>query len=1820
MRKHWKSILSCALVSIFVLACEDSSNQSFTSQDKALKSGQSLLASTAPRAGNPPVSQRSNLAPKKEKLPRPDYEPGVVLVKWRDDVKGAVDGALSASLGLSVARHTPMGVDKMHLVTEESVPDAVARLKKDPRVIYAEPNYRIELENIPDDPSIGDCWGLNNTGQTGGTEDADIDAVEAWDISIGSRDIVVAVLDTGVDYTHPDLAANMWTNEDEIPGNGIDDDNNGYIDDVIGWDFEHQTNDPMDDYGHGTHCSGTIGAEGNNGIGVAGVNWRVTIMPLRIIGGQEIDAYCLDAAEAIHYAVDNGARVMSCSWWTIQHYNQTLEDAVAYSEQMDVALVAAAGNDSRDDDSPDYNHWPSEWPYSNIIAVAATNHTDNIAYFSNFGPTTVDVGAPGEDILSTIWPNHGYETMSGTSMATPHVAGTVALMLSIRPELTVSEVKQFLFTTVDPIADLQGVTVTGGRINAFRTLQAISGVPLPPVALAGGNQTVTTGTTVTLDGSASFDPNQDPITYSWDFYPPSHSSASLDDATVASPRFYADVCGDYQAVLTVTDDGGLESDPDRARVYVRNTTAIDPVIETSHPYANNEDQTWTITHPGAVTMSLHFTSFNTENGYDFVSLSDADGNEWATYDGDLGEFNSIAIDGDTIVVHFTSDASVTRDGFSIDSYWWCDASNCPPGQGDCNDDPSDGCETDTTEDVLNCGWCAHVCNFPNASATCEAGSCQIGACDNGWTDCDGDVTNGCEADFMTDPDNCGACGTVCGPYPNATAGCAAGSCTIDTCDAGWGDCNGQLVDGCEKDVTSDLDNCGACGNVCSLDHAIAYQCNDGICYPQGQCSQSAENVESPHPYTNDYDNTWVITRSGAAQIGVHFASFDTENYYDFVYIYDANDNLFETYQGNLGAFDSVLVPGDTIKVRLVTDYSVTHDGFVIDSVRTCANGCADGWGDCDLDPANGCETDILTSLENCGSCMNRCGAPNTAGECVDGVCNSSDQCLSGWANCDQDADNGCEVDITSDASNCGGCGNECMFDNATATCENSSCQMGECLSGFADCNGSDTDGCESAIAYDVNNCGSCGNQCDLPHVGGQHCSGGICQIGDCTQYAESIETDHPYLPSQNLQWTIQHPGATQLEVHFSMLSVEPFYDYLHLLDGDGNLVASFDGEYTDLMSPPIPGDTVQVVFHSDSIVQYDGFIIDYTRYCDSSDCEAGWTDCDTSPSNGCEANTDADISNCGACGVICQYDHAQAICSNGSCSMGNCDSGYSDCNNSIADGCEIDTWGDANNCGSCNNQCGPYDHGIAACGQGTCRVACDSGFADCNATVSDGCEVNVQADPSNCGACGTTCDFANASGNCNQGTCEMGACDPGWGDCNNHPVDGCEIELASDLLNCGTCGTECSFPNATPACNSGNCELAQCDAGWEDCNSDASDGCEVQPNVDPQNSGSCGHVCDLPGTAENGCVDGVCAALTCDQDLGDCDGVTENGCETQLLTDSDNCGGCGQSCDLPNSQAQCQAGQCAISSCDTDFADCDELVDNGCETNTAGDVENCGACGITCGPYDNATAQCAAGSCAMSCDDGFGDCDESPDNGCEVQLGTDTDCAACGNDCSNEFDKAAGTCVDGACAMGDCEDGYADCDGNSANGCEMELGTDANCSECGDDCSTTFDNASGSCTQGTCSMGDCVEGFGDCDSDPANGCEIDLSTDEHCGACDVACVGVAHCQQDPAATNGWSCTDECQDADSDQHTSAECGGDDCDDYDDTIYPGATEICDDGKDNDCNGAIDAADNACDGGGDSSGGGCGCSASGGTSSQGLFLLLGLLCVGFRRRKRS
>ncbi len=457
-------------------------------------------------------------------------------------------------------------VNVVDLPRDLSVNEAVRAYEDSPDVAYAEPNFKVQPTVVPNDPNYRDLWGLNNAGQTGGAPDADADAPEAWDTTTGSPDTVVGVIDEGIDVNHPDLRDNIWRNPGEVAGNRIDDDNNGYVDDVNGYDF---ANDDATVYDpdlisgkgdeHGTHVAGTIAAVGNNGIGVAGFNWDAQVASLKFLsaGGGHMS----DAIEAINYAVAEGIDISNNSWGGAGR-SRALEDAIRRADKAEHIFIAAAGNGGQDgvgddnDATPDY---PASYNLPNIVAVAATGDTDRLASFSNFGATSVDLAAPGVNILSTL-PNNRYGRYSGTSMATPHVAGVAALIESQQPgPAGDAEIRSRLLRYVDEKASLQGKVATNGRLNAVGSLTESGDTTKPrvtsPRPAPGGSTRDRTPNVAATVTDAETELRQDSIRFSLDGNTRDNFSydAGTDRLTYTPPRL---AFGRHKVEVVAEDDAG----------------------------------------------------------------------------------------------------------------------------------------------------------------------------------------------------------------------------------------------------------------------------------------------------------------------------------------------------------------------------------------------------------------------------------------------------------------------------------------------------------------------------------------------------------------------------------------------------------------------------------------------------------------------------------------------------------------------------------------------------------------------------------------------------------------------------------------------------------------------------------------------------------------------------------------------------------------------------------------------------------------------------------------------------------------------------------------------------------------------------------------------------------------------------------------------------------------------------------------------------------------------------------------------------------------
>lgn len=376
--------------------------------------------------------------------------------------------------------------------------------------------------------------------------------------------------------------------------------------------------------------------------------------------------------------------------------------------------------------------------------------------------------------------------------------------------------------------------------------------------------------------------------------------------------------------------------------------------------------------------------------------------------------------------------------------------------------------------------------------------------------------------------------------------------------------------------------------------------------------------------------------------------------------------------------------------------------------------------------------------------------------------------------------------------------------------------------------------------------------------------------------------------------------------------------------------------------------------------------------CQFVACLPGYADCDGDLGDGCETPTTT-TDNCGACGVVCSAGpNSTPACRQGTCAL-SCSGGYADCDDDLANGCEQPTGTDPANCGRCGHACVSHE----GCVSGGCTtLTCQGRYGNCDQDAANGCEADLTTDAKNCGNCGTACNVPNATPTCIGGACVIESCNVGYGDCNQTPADGCEMDITLDPRNCGECGHTCAFPNASAACSQATCVKTACNPGYADCDGLETTGCEVDLRSTQEHCGACGNACVRPN-ASSACVSGTCVLGSCNASYADCNGDGSDGCEMNLSTNAANCGACAAACPSgPHSSPVCAAAKCDLV-CDAGYANCDGDPSNGCETYVQ---DQCGVCSCS---VPNAVSECLDGVCTFSvCQPGFGDCDGIAANGC----------------------------------------------------------------------------------------------------------------------------------------------------------------------------------------------------------------------------------------------
>jgi hypothetical protein len=1060
----------------------------------------------------------------------------------------------------------------------------------------------------------------------------------------------------------------------------------------------------------------------------------------------------------------------------------------------------------------------------------------------------------------------------------------------------------------------------------------------------------------------------------------------------------------------------------------------------------------------------------------------------------------------------------------------CTSMDCAPGTADCNGSESDRCET-SLNTVTDCLMCARACSDVNGEPSCTSRGCAI-ACDEGFGDCDDDVDTGCETNLGEDAEHCGACGVVC-ENENGSTRCVEGECR-PTCAEGFDDCDGDPENGCETDLTSSLDDCGACGAGCSPANATG-ACVEGVC--EAACAAGFANCNG------DIDDGCEADLASPDTCGScdHACSANGGTAV-------CNDDGTCGITCNEGSADCINGVLDGCETN--TNLSVLHCGMCGHAcpsavgVPACNDGvcgvstCTDPNRECDGNDATVCETNVTNDSAHCGGCGTTCFYPNGTGICVNRGC-VLDECNDGFADCN--AALGCETRLGT-LDNCRSCGETCRNDHGTTSCESNGC-VPACQVGFGDCDGNRNNGCETEL-NSLTNCGACGRSCTTPR-GRPSCATGTCEVTSCDAGWNDCDDTASNGCERPLN-TLTDCGGCGVACNLQHASESCATGACTLVacDSGWSDCTATAGCETEL------GTTSNCLACGDACTNAHGATAcNATTGCQPT-CDAGWKSCDGNRGNGCERNIRT-LTDCGDCDVDCDLSNATESCTTGTCALVACTGAFGNCDMNAGTGCETPL-GTLTNCMSCGNACS-NPHGTSSCSPtGGCQYTCSTGWDSCDANAANGCETSIFS-LADCGACDVACDVPNSNETCGSGTCTgttcasgfaecvAGApacetplgttancrscneactnahgttscslttgcaptCDAGWKSCDGIADNGCERDIRT-LTSCGDCDVPCSFPNAAASCGTGTCAMGTCTAGFADCGSGA--GCETQLGT-ATNCAGCGNAC-TNAHGSNACAGtpgSFDCSPTCDAGFKNCNGNPDDGCETSVTTTA-NCVNCGQACSFPNASASCATGACMMTGCSSGFADCTAAA--GCET-ALGTTANCASCGNACTNANGGTV-CAgtAGNydCAPTCAAGFASCNGNPDDGCETSTRTLTDCGACGAPCS--FANAAESCASGTCAMGTCDAGFGNCDAQSGNGCETPLGNVTHCNACGNACSNS--NGTTSCV-GSPGAYDCAPvcsaNFASCDGDPDDGCETDLTTIFDCGQCGRACTG-----------------------------------------------------------------------------------------------------------------
>ena len=758
------------------------------------------------------------------------------------------------------------------------------------------------------------------------------------------------------------------------------------------------------------------------------------------------------------------------------------------------------------------------------------------------------------------------------------------------------------------------------------------------------------------------------------------------------------------------------------------------------------------------------------------------------------------------------DVCLSANGVSVCLGGRCILAECNEGFRDCDGQPSNGCEGDLAS-IEHCGVCRNACHFDNTLAACVGGQCEPAGCADTYLDCEGD--DGLCETFGQTLSDCASCGAACLSLDHAVPTCGPQGCIIDECLGNYGDCNGVASDGCETKLNT-ADHCGGCGQECFSIGGDA-NCDGGVCLVEscdegyGDCDGRGDTACVP---LNSEEHCGVCGQSCTVESLQHVVSSACER----------------------GACDSV---------------------------------CEPLFGNCDGDPNNGCETGLSTNF-HCGGCSVACSPAHSMGRCDGGSCGVG-ACLTGWADCDGQPGNGCETN-TGLPENCGGCGVQCQTDPDPIGCDGEICTGIACPEGRADCDG--VDSCDYDLGDD-GTCGSCQVRCEFDQNVTAHGTVG-CALTNGTP--------------QQMAWACE-------------LACDDGF-----ADCDQDYRNGCEVDLTDLNNC---GECGAVCTKSNATPTCEN------RVCEVGTCNLDWGDCDGDDLD-CETRLNS-ANHCGSCGNDCDFPSAEGQCSGspGSrlCIIQQCvPIEHENCDGNMGTGCEADTRSDPLNCDGCGNDCTAgtqVQDGV--CTDSACVYTCAPNYRDCT-PAADGCETSMLAVRS-CGSCSNDCLSPDevATALCQPGNgdpfCEITGCSPNFGDCNGNPADGCEEPVDSSELHCGACNGD---PGHQPCenltgvddstCNAGLCVINDCTGNLEDCNGVSADGCEwdpdidgvcCDPNMDADNDGSDDCADECPSDPAKA-AQGACGCFVADTD-SDGDGVANciDGCENDIGKTAPGTCGCG---------------------------------------------------------------------------------------------------------------------------------------------------------------------------------------------------------------------------------------------------------------------------------------------------------------------------------------